>query len=171
MLVCLFGAWCIAAEPAPDISQRAYDAAMELKDAGRLSEAEMALQELVEARTQKLGAEHRETLLARMKLLEMGIRRNKDAGAETEARALLHVMEHAGFLFFPFILRRPYDAYLLWLTDHLCTAYETPRRSFFCRYCHLAFHGRRRNVASDGGGKGREGGCHGEGRGQGGGRR
>lgn len=83
----------IAADTAPDISPQAFDAATALSKAGRDMEAAQAMQALVTARTQALGTEARETLLARLALLEIQTARRKDAAAEGQVQALLPILQ------------------------------------------------------------------------------
>lgn len=78
---------------APDISQKAFDAAWELKEAGKYSEAEEALRALVAARTQVLGAEDIKTLRAKMTLLALELRQHVDAAVEARISSLLLTLQ------------------------------------------------------------------------------
>jgi tetratricopeptide (TPR) repeat protein len=77
---------------APDISQKAFDAALALREAGQYPEAEQAFRALAAARTQALGAEARETLLARTVLVKMELDREA-AAAGAEGAALLQSLQ------------------------------------------------------------------------------
>ena len=81
-----------AADTAPDISEKAFDAGVALRKAGKDAEAEKAMQALVAARTQALGAEARETLLARLELLKIESPQRKDT-AVAAALTLLPILQ------------------------------------------------------------------------------
>jgi hypothetical protein len=83
----------VAEDTTPYISQKAYDAALALRSAGKYTEAEQALRALVEARTQALGSEARETLLARNELVKMEIKRGKNTAAESQMQTLLPILQ------------------------------------------------------------------------------